>query len=124
MEIVDANIVLRYLLGDNPDMQKNACQVIDNQIVLLLDEVMAEIVYVLEKVYQVNRQDISNTLIRLINQPGIICRNSNISIAALRYYLEYNIDFIDSILLAYSTVEHHKIHTYDKKLLKLIAKFK
>ncbi len=72
MEIVDANIVLRYLLGDNPEMQNNACQVIDNQIVLLLDEVMAEIVYVLEKVYQVNRQDISNTLIRLINQPGII----------------------------------------------------
>ena len=85
---------------------------------------MAEVVYVLEKVYQVNRQDISNTLIRLINQPGIICRNPNISIAALRYYLEYNIDFIDNILLAYSTVEHHKIHTYDKKLLKLIAKFK
>ena len=124
MEIVDANIVLRYLLGDNPEMQKNACQVIDNQIVLLLDEVLAEIVYVLEKVYQVNRQDISNTLIRLINQPGIICRNSNISIATLLYYSEYKIDFIDCILLAYSTVEHRKIHTYDKKLLKLIAKLK
>ncbi len=124
MEIVDANIVLRYLLGDNPEMQKDACRVIDNQIVLLLDEVLAEVVYVLEKVYQVNRKDISHTLIQLIKLPGMICRSSNISIAALRYYSEYKIDFIDCILLAYSTVEHHKIHTYDKKLLKLIAKLK
>ena len=111
-------------MGDNPDMQKSACQVIDNQIVLLLDEVLAEVVYVLEKVYHVDRQDISNTLIRFIKLPGIINPNSNISIAALQYYSKYKIDFIDCILLAYSTVEHHIIHTYDKKLLKLINKLK
>jgi len=53
MIIVDANIVLRYLLNDTENLSEKAADILENNNVFLLNEVIAEIVYVLEKVYKV-----------------------------------------------------------------------
>ena len=52
MKIVDANIVLRYLLNDSDDLSGQAAEILENNMIFLPNEVIAEIVYVLEKVYQ------------------------------------------------------------------------
>ncbi len=56
MKIVDANIILRYLLDDHEMLSEEAAAIIENNKVLLPNEVIAEIVYVLEKVYEVGNQ--------------------------------------------------------------------
>jgi len=72
MEIIDANIVLRYLLNDNPGLSKKAAKILENNNVHCPVEVFAEIIYVLEKVYNVPREKIYNALIRLLH----FCRAS------------------------------------------------
>ncbi len=60
MEITDANIILRYLLNDNEILSKKSGRILENCAVNLPFEVCAEVVYVLEKVYAVSREDIQN----------------------------------------------------------------
>lgn len=46
MKIVDANIILRYLLNDHEELSDKATMIIEENEVLLPNEVIAEIVYV------------------------------------------------------------------------------
>lgn len=55
--IIDANVILRYLLNDNKDMALKAKTVIE-QGARTKPEIIAEVVYVLKGVYQVPREDI------------------------------------------------------------------
>lgn len=53
MKIADANVILRYLLNDNEELSDKAVKIIEDNEVLLPNEVIAEVVYVLDKVYNV-----------------------------------------------------------------------
>jgi hypothetical protein len=57
MEIIDANIVLRYLLNDHETLSKKSAKILENKSVHFPFEVCAEVVYVLEKVYNVPTND-------------------------------------------------------------------
>lgn len=48
--LIDANIILRYLLGDHPQMSAEAKKIIEKGA-FTLSEVIAEVVYVLKGVY-------------------------------------------------------------------------
>lgn len=66
MEFIDANFILRYLLKDNQKQFQEAKDIIDNHDVFIPDFILAEVVYVLEKVYSVPRAAIKSTLESLI----------------------------------------------------------
>lgn len=53
-KLIDANVILRYLLGDHPQMSEEARQII-NEGAYTLPEVIAEVVYVLKGVYKIER---------------------------------------------------------------------
>ncbi len=55
MKVVDANIILRYLLNDHEELSDTATTIIENNEVLIPNEIIAEVVYVLEKVYKVKK---------------------------------------------------------------------
>ena len=57
MKLIDANVILRYLLNDNQDMALRAKAVIDSGA-YTKPEIIAEVVYVLKGVYQATRADI------------------------------------------------------------------
>lgn len=67
MTIIDANVILRYLLNDHNELSSKATIMIETNEVLLPNEVIAEVVYVLQKVYLINNQEISHTLLALIS---------------------------------------------------------
>ncbi|NLX25849.1 MAG: type II toxin-antitoxin system VapC family toxin [Lentisphaerae bacterium] len=52
---VDANVILRYLLGDHPEHSEQAAEIIDRFSVFVSGEVLCEVVYVLSGVYSVDR---------------------------------------------------------------------
>jgi len=77
---------------------------------------MCEVVYVLEKVYNVPRKDITNSLTILLDYPNISTSDVNVLKEALIIYSDKNIDFVDSILIAYNHISGVIIHSFDKKV--------
>jgi len=120
MKIVDANIILRYLLNDHDELSVKASKIIENNEVLLLNEVVAEIVYVLEKVYNVKNDEIRDTLLDLFNYENISVDEFEVLAEALHLFGRKRLDFVDAILIAYSKVKGHQIYSFDKKLNKLL----
>ena len=119
MEIIDANIVLRYLLNDHKTFSEKSTKILENNNIHLPFEVCAEIVYVLEKVYNVPRKNIQDALNILVEYPNITTPDVTILKAALKIYNDSNIDFVDSILVGYNQISGAFIHSFDKKINKL-----
>lgn len=118
MKIVDANTVLRYLLNDNQNQAEIATNYLENYEVYIPFEVIAEIVYVLEKVYKAEREDISGKLTGLFNYPNIDSNDNIVAIEAFKIYSSKKFDFVDSILCAYKVIRGFEIITFDKKIIK------
>jgi len=78
MEIIDANYILRYLLKDIEDQYLRANSIIENHNVFIPGEIVAEVVYVLQKVYTVPDETIKNTLLNLFEYPTITINEPDI----------------------------------------------
>jgi predicted nucleic-acid-binding protein len=120
MQIVDTNIMLRYILSDNEEQATQAEQIIDNNHIHLPIEVLCEVVYVLEKVYNADREDIATQLSDIINSENITVPYQEAVLLGLQHYDKDKLDFVDGILAGYSEAENATVHTFDKKLRKII----
>lgn len=120
MKIADANIVLRYLLNDHEELSEKATVIIENNEVLLPNEVIAEIVYVLEKVYEVKNEEISDILLELFKYTHIVVDDIDVLEEAFLLFGKRRLDFVDTLLYAYNKVKGHQIYTFDKKLNRLL----
>ena len=119
MVIFDANMILRYMLGDNEEMKERAKQYLIAGDVWITLEVAAEVVYVLKGVYNLERQEITEEIIQFLELTE--CRDIEVLQLALHTYAVQNLDFVDCILYAYNEVKGIEIATFDKKLLQLLA---
>ena len=66
MRLIDTNVLLRYVLEDNEEMLVEAEKIIDDGG-FALPEIIAEAVYVLTKVYEIEKPDVCSTLRDLFN---------------------------------------------------------
>lgn len=122
MRIVDANVVLRYLLADNEELSGQAAQIIDNNRIDLPIEVLCEVVYVLEKVYKAERKDVCGELTAFFSGTDTVLPYREAVLLGLRYYAAGKLDFVDCLLAGYAEAENAEIHTFDKGLKKLIGR--
>lgn len=113
MWLIDANVILRYLLGDNEEMQSEAEKVIDEGA-FTLPEVLAEVVYVLTKVYGSGRAEVCNALRDLLDDVEI--ENKGCILEAFSLFEETSLDFVDCILIGRNKVKGEKVFSFDKKL--------
>lgn len=120
MKIVDANIILRYLLNDHDELSAKATTIIEDNDVLLPNEVVAEVVYVLEKVYNVKNDEICDTLLDLFKCGNVTVDDIEVLEEALLLFSRRRLDFVDTLLYAYHKVNGHQVFTFDKKLNKLL----
>lgn len=120
MKIIDANIILRYLLNDHDELSAKAATIIEDNEVLLPNEVIAEVVYVLEKVYNVKNEEICDTLLALFKYKNFTVDDFEVLEEALLLFSRRRIDFVDTLLYAYNKVKGHQVFTFDKKLKKLL----
>ncbi|WP_425060952.1 hypothetical protein SCACP_17170 [Sporomusa carbonis] len=121
MNIVDANIILRYLLNDEEELATRATDIVENYSVYIPNEVLVEVVYVLEKIYKVERAAIYDAIMELLSYDNIEVADKNLIAAALELYKTRTFDIVDTILYAYHKIADHTIYTFDKKLEKCIA---
>lgn len=120
MKIADANIILRFLLNDVEELAEKAVEILEGNKIFLPNEIIAEIIYVLEKVYDVNNNEISNIFSKLLQYENIIVSDLDVLEAALDLYGRRRFDFVDALLYAYNKIKGYKIYTFDKKLNKLL----
>lgn len=121
MSVVDANVILRYVLDDHAELSPRAAEILEQeQTVTLPLEVACEVVYVLQKVYSVERKDIQHQLSNLLHGQLVTMEKAAVFLAALKQYSTSTLDFVDALLWAYHAVERQDIYTFDHKLSKLI----
>lgn len=124
IKILDANMILRLLLRDDESMADTAEEIIDNNEVFVTFEVVAEVVFVMLKVYKANRSHISEVLKDFINLDSVNVPDHNVLEKSLDIFGNNNLDFVDCILCAYSLCRGYEVCTFDVKLRKLIDKLK
>jgi len=121
VKIIDANVVLRYLLADVPALFTRSEQILENEAVYLPFEVLAEVVYVLDKVYAVSRAEISAALTNLLKYPTVSTYNAEVVIFGLKTYSDSSLDIVDSLLCGYRSVQGAEIVSFDKQLNKRLG---
>lgn len=120
MRFVDTNIFLRFLINDDP-RKTDACEALFKRVVsgeeplFTTDMVIAEIIWVLESYYEIDKKSIREMVEKILNTDNLLCPGKEIIISALAAYEEKNIDFIDAYnaftIKIYAIKE---LYSYDK----------
>lgn len=127
MTLPDTNVVLRYLLNDEPELSSKARLywegVIDGSTRASLTEgVLMECVYVLQRFYKVPRDAIAATLSALLAYKGLDTSNLDLFRASLDAYSQTKLDFVDCILYARAKAGEGKVVSFDERLNSLLEK--
>jgi predicted nucleic-acid-binding protein len=102
---VDANVILRFLTSDPPDLAQQAYVLFSaaerREIVLVLDEiVMAELVWVLDSFYKHPAEEIARTLGELLAQESVAADDKDLLAEALAMFANHHVDFADALVAA------------------------
>ncbi|EEG78578.1 PIN domain-containing protein [Dethiobacter alkaliphilus] len=117
--IIDANIVLRFLLNDIPEQAEQCALLLkrlekNSEQTFLPDIILADIVWTLEKFYRVPKRRIGELLIPIINLRGLRCSSKETIRVALKTYAEKNIDWSDAFVGAQMLAsQQYTIYSYD-----------
>ena len=106
--LIDTNVVLRYLLGDHPEFSPKAEAFMFDvskgaKKAEILDVVIVECIYVMEKYYEIPKTEIVEKLSGILNFSGIVNPDRSEILEALLKYENSNIDIVDCILAAHSS---------------------
>ena len=124
---IDTNLFIRYLTNDDPQKADRVDRLLEQaangKINLMTAEmVLAEVVWVLESYYNLEKARIAEMLKAILSTPGLEVLNGRIVENALPYYSLQNIDFVDAYIVA--LMQKHKItgiYSFEKKDLDRIT---
>lgn len=122
MLYIDANIIIRMMVCDNEELAEKARDILFNNDCFVRNEVFAEVVYVLNGVYKIPRQDIGTMLLKFLD--SVNTENRLVLENAFNSYSSTSLDFVDCILSAYHFVCGIEISTFDKKLNNYLKRFR
>ena len=122
MKILDANMILRFLLKDDEKSAVIVRDIIKSESVMVLPEIIAEVVYVMTRVYKYERIKTSSGIAAFLNYHSIVTEKYAVVLKALQYFGDTSLDFADCLLCAYHTVAGYEICTFDKKLNNFIMR--
>ncbi len=122
--LVDANIIIRFLLNDHPTLSFQAKDIIlkaqQGSLKLYLDEVViAEIIWTLSSFYRIKRFEISDKLEEIVSQNWVINPKKDLIIQTLALFRSSNLDYIDCWLFVVGKSLDIELATFDKALKKL-----
>ncbi len=114
--LIDTNLIIRFLVNDNPKKVYRVEKLLKNKnnINILLDTVIAEIVWVLHSYYSLNKSDVIEKVRALISVDTVEC-NAFLINRALTLWEENNISYIDAYLAAVSELGNIMLYSYDRK---------
>ena len=120
MIFLDANVILRFLLDDNPTLSSRAKSIIENigrgkTIAFISSMALYEVVFTLGRTYKLQRSDIRQKLLSLIDIQNIAVDKQKIVEKALYFYEQKNVSFVDAYQAALMLSKRvKKIYSFDK----------
>lgn len=98
---LDADVLVRHVTGDPPEMAARATRYLESARDLLLpDLIVAEIAYVLESFYQVPRAQVAMILRSILAFPAILVVDRELLQRTIEVYEVDRLDFADAYLVA------------------------
>ena len=121
--LLDANILIRFLVRDDEILYQKSLEIIKEieqgeKEALLMDFILAEIIYVLKRIYKIDKIQISNALKKILLNDYFYTDNKLVTFEALDIYANKNIDFADAMLCAKKNLEGFEIVSFDKDMRK------
>lgn len=114
--LIDTNLIIRFLVNDDPKKAAKVKRVLleTKNTNVLLDTVVAEIVWVLSSYYEQDKSSILEKIRALIHVDTISCNKSLLD-RSLTIWGNNNLSFIDSYIAASVELEDLKIYSYDRQ---------
>lgn len=109
--LLDTNVILRYLLDDLEDQSLIAEHLIDGGA-WTTPEILAEVTYILEDYYEVERKDIAAALCIIAN--NLDFEPQDAALQAIKEYDSSNLDFVDCMVVAYHRLGISDVFSFDK----------
>ncbi|MHB8442863.1 MAG: PIN domain-containing protein [Patescibacteria group bacterium] len=128
--IVDANIILRFLVRDhNSQFEKSSAlfrKVSEDKVQIYISPlIISEVIWVLYKIYKINKSDITEQLSNLISNSNVIVEEKGIVLKSLKDFSEKNnISFPDAYIANTSIDNNMEIYSFDKSLLSTYSNLK
>jgi predicted nucleic-acid-binding protein len=98
---VDSNVLVRHLTGDPPEQASRASDFLRaGENLILVDLVVAEVVYVLESVYEVERERVADVVRAILAFPALVVADEALLLRALEIYEQHRIHFAEAYLAA------------------------
>jgi predicted nucleic-acid-binding protein len=122
--VIDTNLLVRYLTEDDAakanDVRRLLFRAGRGEVRLLVPSVvMAELVWVLQSYYKLERQEIGPLLHAILHTRGLEVGDKSVVADAVAIYLETTMDFIDAWIVAYArAADVSSIYTFDRKHFK------
>jgi predicted nucleic-acid-binding protein len=125
--LIDTNVILRYLLKDDPDLFARSSQCLEKvrtgeQEAIILESVLVECVYVLLKIYNVERETIAERLTGLLSYRGIANSDKKVLFQALVFFKQTRLSMVDCLLWARAVNEGLEIMTFEDALGRRVRK--
>jgi predicted nucleic-acid-binding protein len=120
---IDANVIVRYLTGDDPVQSLAATELFraasaGSVNLIIPTPILQETVYVLETYYHGTPDTIAPKLLSLLSLNGVACPDARWVLDGIQWYRVKNADFGDALLCAYARHHHCEVNTFDKELIK------
>lgn len=124
MIAIDTNVLVRYLVCDDAEQAEAArallAKLSSERPGFICREVTIEVVWVLERAYQLPRDQIATVLDELIATEGLLIEAADDVSRAASAYRQGGADFSDLMILAAAKrVGARPLHTFDRTLARL-----
>jgi predicted nucleic-acid-binding protein len=125
-KIIDANWILRYLLRNDEALFTKASDVLEKaktgeEKILIPESVLAECIYVLLKIYRVDRIAVAEKMGDLFSYKGVVNPDRKDLMDAIHLFGQTHFSIVDCLLLAKSRNHGWPLLTFDKDLKKASA---
>ena len=98
---VDTNVIVRHLTGDPPEQARRATDFLEKVGSLwLADVIVAEVVYVLESVYRVDRDGIAGLMRAIVSNHRMRVSDLPLLLRTIEVYERHRLAFRDAYLVA------------------------
>jgi len=126
-KLIDANVILRYLLRDDEILFRKAASLLEKvklgeETVIIPESVLAETVYVLQKVYKIGKEIIAEKLRALFAYKGVVNSDKKDLVDSIILFGQSHLSIVDCIVCSKSINQGFTLLTFDDDLKSTFSK--
>ncbi len=119
--VLDANVLLRFFLQDDPKHSPAVTALFEkaqdqDMELFIQDAIVAEVTFVMERVFKRNRVQIADALLDFIQNPFVTLQSPGVLGDALLRYRTHPVDFPDALVAAEAAARNIAAVSFDKDL--------